>query len=557
MTKNIPYLLFIIPIVVAFAFFQVYAINTPWFDDIEALPAFVLDYEKAISWSDRLTLLLKPNNEHRILYTKLITLLSLSIFGKINYVFLMFVGNMSIIGILLLYWQVFKSKALSIWYFVPIPFLLFQPHYHLLSYWALTSLQHQPTVFLVTWAMYCLSKRHWQTDLWAVICLSIATASMSNGMFGWIGGLAIICLQGRWRLSIAWLALSILAIWLYFRGFTTQGNEAGILYLKQFPHKTILAFFAFVGGTLDFLPPRLEPYRYILPICMGIILSVWWLRWFYINLFLRLYQIHWKGIWEGLGLDTTQLFVIGTFTYLLLNALVVALLRPRFGFSVLVVSNYKLYPTIFLSLGYLAYIMGQKSIFKQVKIATWGVVSICMAVLFNGICYARFLPDIEGRAKGLLAGAYNQEHNGVGLGGMVGTKLHSYIDSVMDKTVHNGVYTYPKTFADIVWRASQTVPPFTIEETPTSFNVKINDTVNDTFLVLKIGNQIYLNPIISIPYQGKNPFKLGKGSISYIQKSMLNKGKYTIGIIKKSQFGEKGLWIGSLSTSEISFDNRP
>ena len=105
-----------LPILISFAYFFRFAVDSPWFDDVEAIPAFVLDFFRANTWSQKIDLLLKPNNEHRILFTKLMSLLSVGLLGKLNFVFLMLLGNLCVLGIFWLFYKNFKPNNLSLLY---------------------------------------------------------------------------------------------------------------------------------------------------------------------------------------------------------------------------------------------------------------------------------------------------------------------------------------------------------------------------------------------------------------------------------------------------------
>lgn len=529
-----------IPLVLFFLYFWKFAVNAPWFDDVEAFPAFLIDFSKESSISQKLTLLLKPNNEHRILFAKLVTVVQYWFTGAIDYRWLMLIGNLSVVGIFLLIVRVFNRNQLSGWHLVPLSLLLFQPHYHLVSFWAITSLQHQPTAFLVLLSLYCLVKKSWQYFMGSVVLILLATFSMSNGMFGWLAGAVLLFVQSRYKSLLLWAMLMVLAVFLYFWGFSTQGNEAGFTYLRAYPHKIVLAFFTFIGGFLDLLPSQYEPFRFALPIIFGVFMT------------LGLGTLAWQSLvprksnsltttWQRLTAD--ELFVVGGLIYLLINALVVSVLRPRFGFGVLVVSNYKLYPTLLISLFYTWWMLRQHAT-KQKPSQKQLVAFILVTLLANGLAYWRFTPEVENRHRNLLANCFNQRYNQVGLGGMVGTPLANYINKVLTQSINAKHYQYPQAFytpyqAELRLPATnqKVFPNVSVIDTPAHFAIYNPDFQQDNlssstfYWVLQSVQHTYLIATQAAPYEGRNPFKRGRGVVAFVQKPLLYSGDYQIGML--------------------------
>lgn len=531
-----------IPLVLFFIFFWKFAVDAPWFDDVEAFPAFLIDFVKESSLSHKISLLFKPNNEHRILFAKIVTVILHWLTGTIDYRWLMLVGNVCVVGIFLLICRILTRNKLSVWYVLPLSLLLFQPHFHLVSFWAITSLQHQPTAFLVMLSLYCLVKQSWQSFFAATVLIILATFSMSNGMFGWLAGAVVLLLQGRYKSLLLWVTLMAIAVYLYFWGFSTQGNEAGFTYLRAYPHKIILAFFAFIGGFLDLLPSQYEPFRFALPIVFGLLLTI------------GLAILAWQGLvpskftlknltttWQGVSAD--ELFVIGGLVYLIINALAVAILRPRFGFGVLVVSNYKLYPTLLVSFLYTWWILRQHSS-TQKPSQKQLIVLIIVTLFTNGLAYWRFMPEVENRHRNLLANCFNQRYNQVGLGGMVGTPLASYINKVLTESINAGHYQYPQAFytafgaqLQLPATSPKVISDAHIMETPAHFAIynpdfqQDNLSSNSFYWVLQSVQHTYLIATQAAPYEGRNPFKRGHGVVAFVQKPLLYSGDYQIGML--------------------------
>lgn len=433
-----------------------YSVNAPWFDDFDPFPDFLRKWIQSEGFSEKLTLLFQPNNEHRMVFGKAITVLYYSLTDKLDFTFLHVAGILFTFGTLLIIRKAFLSSRLPQHFFLPVPYLLFQLQYYLIFLWAICGLQHQPVVFFVCLSMYLLARD--RTDrlflILAIVAGFCANFSMSNGIFVWVGGAGILLLQARYRGLAAWGVSGAIAIFLYFSGMSTLGNESSIDFFLQNPHLSFLGFFAFLGGLFDFAPDRIIQVRTTLPIVMAILIMLW------VGFWLVTLIIHWikdnfrhnitLPAWIGRfrlrpGHEILGYFCFGVMLFLLSNAAVIGLLRPRFGFFVMVVSNYKIYPALFLLISYLSFLSSTDVVWR-----VWGFrIGMALGVLVWGLSLVHYWPTISERRKYLLANAYNQEHHAFGLGHEPGSPAAMYIDSLMEFMTARGTYRYPTDLAPL------------------------------------------------------------------------------------------------------------
>ena len=155
------------PVVLWIGVILYYSVNLPWYDDFDPFPDFLHKWITSNSFPDRLKLLFQPNNEHRMVVGKLATLVYYSVTGHLNFTFLHIAAALFTLGTLVVFWRAFKRSNLSVWYFLPVPFLLFQLQYHLIFLWAICGWQHQPVVFFVVLSMFLLSGKRFAGALLA------------------------------------------------------------------------------------------------------------------------------------------------------------------------------------------------------------------------------------------------------------------------------------------------------------------------------------------------------------------------------------------------------
>ncbi len=544
--KNVLVGIALLPILSWLLVIGYYAVDLPWYDDFDPFPDFLRLWIHAGSFSERMVYLFQPNNEHRMVVGKLVMLLYYGLTGKLNFIYLNFAGAAFTLGSGYLFWRSFLSTNRAWYYFIPVLFLLFQLQDHLVYLWAICSLQHQPVVFFLCLSMFFLSRELIVPAILAAFCANFA---MSNGVFVWVAGFVVLLLNSDYKHLIIWLTAAGISIFLYFNGLSTLGNEASILYFQKFPHLSLLGFFAFLGGLFDLLPNRRIEIRTALPILMGFLLMLWVVKWLWCWLmnwwnsnFNRSYFVQ-----DLKMLEPNTKFLLGIMTFLLVNALIIGLLRPRFGFFVMVVSNYKLYPALFLVTTYLGFISHQ-------KVVKWQQIGFRIGLFFSLfiwlISFYSYLPEVAERNKYLTVNGWNQHHNGFGLGHVPFSDGAKYVDKLMKELIAQDVYHYPSE-TDLVAKVAKGIK----NELPAASGVTLQ--VNHQEIVvqemqgepyysknygryafLKEGKRIYLFKMQQHNYSGRNIFRLfEKGATVQIPYSNIPKGVYQVGYIE--MLGEK------------------
>ncbi len=443
----------ILPIFFFILMLFTYAVNVPWMDDTDAFPDFLGRFLEAKNFDERVWLLFKPNNEHRIVYAKLMNLLHYALTGTLNMRTLTIVSNITLFGMLWIFWRVIKEQKLPVYYFLPVPLLLLHPQYYLTSIWTITGFQYQPVVFFGLLGVYLLSKNTLWTFLGAAFAVFFDSFTMSNGLFYWMVGMVILALQGRYKMLGVWLIFTIATFKLYFYKFDTQANDQGFDYFFHHPHESFFGFFTHLGGGFDFqtLSPIL--IRSIAPTIAGFILiaiAIWWI--FFKGTALdEKFSIgkYWSKLQAKFNAEPSNYIILGCFLFLVINAVVIAILRPRFGYFVMIVGNYKIYPATMLVIAYLMLLTGWLKFAKSPKPFKWILIG---SVFFYAVSYLKFLPEVHERRKDLLVRAFNQEHDKIGFGPYVGSDFDRYVQTALGRLIPKGIYQFP---TNTVFKASE------------------------------------------------------------------------------------------------------
>lgn len=540
-----------IPILCFCVMLAVYVVNVPWIDDIDAFLSFIIGYIDAPTLGEKLDWLIRPNNEHRILMGKLITLALYKLTGIVSYRWLIFAAFIFLLGLLGLFYRVFRSMNLPLLAFVPVSFLLLQPQYYLTSMWAITAMQHQVVVMLSFSTMYLLASGD-RSRFGAALGVQILTSlSMSNGLFGWIAGAVVLALQRQWIRLIIWLVLGIATIVFYFHDFPNgQGNESSVSYFLNYPYLVFFGFFTFTGGLFDFVSKADILWRSVLPTLAGfvIILTLLGLLW-RMNEPLLGRRI---GSYETTNRATKALwkrryFFTGCYTFLMINAVIVAFLRPRFGYEVMLISNYMIYPAVLVILLYLN-VLSERRTEPVSTLNQWVFISLLVSLVVWGNWYLVNLPKMAYRKHQLLTYAFNQKHNKTGLGPSWGSPFLDLAQRTMNETIRRGIYQYPEAYytpyeSQLVSLPQQKADPGLklhvlgggysyIAET--DYNA-LPQPITEAAVVIQSAQRTYLFPS-ELPYTFTN-YYLNR-PIRTIQAELINPtiapGRYRVGILVPS-----------------------
>lgn len=387
-----------------FAFvWQYYAIAIPKWDD-HALRAFLYYSDQESTVSGKIYQLFRQHNEHRIVYDRLITRLDYTLFGKLNFVHLMLVGNLSLVGLLLVFTAALRRSmpgSLTAFYALPVALLLFNLSQWENMYWGMAALQNFSVVLWVLAAFYFLS----YTPLWglALVSATLATLTSGNGLMVWPIGFVILALRlptyapttsrQLYRPLLGWLTGAVLVIGLYFTGFE---KPDGIAYVKPGFTDLLKGWFAVLGAAAEALPAR-APLRTCLllgailfaAIVCVIVQTLWTNRVLIGKLFNALATRNTNALKTKKVMASGTLFFWSSAAFILGTTLVVAWARTGFGVDLLITSRYKMYSLTGLSLMYFYMVANLPG-----RLARWWMMgSVLGSCVFAGLTYYAFLDE--------------------------------------------------------------------------------------------------------------------------------------------------------------------
>ena len=307
-----------------------YTSYLPYWDDYNAVLRFLNNfYDSDIS--EKVKLFFSQHNEHRIVFNRIVELLQLKLFGEINFLYLVLIGNVGWFLVIYLLWRYAKSENISFIYFSPVLIVLLAFSHNELMTWAMASIQQYYQILFSLISIYFLVNKKLFYALGAMI-LSIFTGG---------GGIVLIplfvvymILHRNWKNLFVTLMISAIILFIYFvvLGYEKPGHHPSILNTLKNPKMIIEYILVFIGSLAGSKTAAATIGTAL------IIFFAYKLKYSYKKTPFLVWSI---------------LFILGTAT-------ATALARAGFGIEQALSSRYSEYSLLFLSLIYLQYLFTEK-----------------------------------------------------------------------------------------------------------------------------------------------------------------------------------------------------
>jgi len=328
---------FLLPIIIYFYAVFKHTVNIPKWDDYGAILNFLTNASDANIF-EKLKLITGFHNEHRIFFVRLSSWLEYTFFGTVNFQHLAIWGSLGLIGVLFIIYK-FQSKIEgNLWYFLPVPFLLFQLQYLELSLWSMASIQIIFTLLFAFTSLYLLSKEQGTKYFIAAVFFALLAAFNSgNGIVVFVAGAPILFYRpNAGKLIWIWIGFMMLTLLLYFN-FGSKGGMISQLPIILIEQPLLISNYFLLFLSSGLVKVFGNTFSQILTALFCLLLIYYVLK-------------TTKGNKMNSQLVALSLFMIGT-------ALIVAFRRgPELGVSQALSSRYKIHSLLFLISLYLLYL---------------------------------------------------------------------------------------------------------------------------------------------------------------------------------------------------------
>lgn len=344
-----------------------YAYNMPVGDDYDAVLGFLNRYVQS-GTQEKIWLFFSQHNEHRILLTHLISILDLNFFNEINFLHLIWLGNLGWFLSISAFWHFSSKEGVSFSEFIPAGIILLSfSHYEMMT-WAMTSIQQYYQVFFGILAIGYMTKNRIAPSMLFYI-LAIFTSG---------GGMSLVplanlyyLLHKKWREFGICIAITLIALMAYFvlLPYTSPASSKILQTLMQ-PQIFIAYAIGFIGGVLN-----IHELGYISFLVGGLCLVL-------------LFSVRAKIAYKKYP------FLFWICIYVIITAILAALNRSNEGIQSSGDSRYSEYSLLFLSSTYLMYVASAQNQ-KNRRVIAVATFAISMGVF--SFWHLRSIPPLVDR----------------------------------------------------------------------------------------------------------------------------------------------------------------
>lgn len=254
--KCTAYFLILLPAASFFGFFFRYTVNAPVNDDYPAVLQFLNHYVSAESFREKLRLIFAQHNEHRIVFSRVWDLISYKLSKNVNFNFLSFVGDLSLIGIALIFFRKFLNIKKSLFLFIPVTVFLFN-----LSSWEnmtfpMCALSNFVVHLFILASLAFLAgptAGNKKNVLLGFLFFLMALLSQGAGLALFPVSLFILLYKKEYKNLLLYSSLALLLLLFYFHDYhrpPTSGNVMNVLINLKV--RSVLFVFAFLGNAFDY-----------------------------------------------------------------------------------------------------------------------------------------------------------------------------------------------------------------------------------------------------------------------------------------------------------------
>ncbi|MDR6193991.1 hypothetical protein [Siphonobacter sp. SORGH_AS_0500] len=483
----------IIPILLFFYTFFSYVSNIPFQDDYDALlePVTAFKNMPHFSWNEFVKIIWTQDDERRIVLDRVIALLIYAVHGSLDLRIQMFVGLLSIIGLLYFFYTIIKGAQLPAILLLCCALLLFHIQYYEAIFWGMIPLQHIIVYFFAIGTFYNLYSPTPVRIITAVLMGILAIFSDVSGTFVLPAGIAVLILQRQWKYVAIWVIAMGAMIWLYYHNLEIPAYRPKLSDNLAHPKLIIYNFLAFSGISADANTLFAHTNRVTLILFTGMIL--WGVLFYYAFLLLK----HSFFSHDIYVFPRWKITLWGSIIHLSIIIIAFAVGRAMDGPEAVLISRYKHIGFIWLILISILVFTHLKSNYIQLGSKIWLGISLCIF----GFSYFEYLAPLDFYYKERNTDIYGWQHNRALPSSPIYVSLKSAVDTITEQAIASGIYQLPEPyFFD---------QPYQVDSSRFPLNVDYNDSIlsfhNETYtrntgkndgayIVLKSATQNHIIP---------------------------------------------------------------
>jgi hypothetical protein len=254
--KSVAYLLILLPALTFFGLFFRYTLNVPVNDDYPAVLQFLNNYVSTHSYMEKLRLLFSQHNEHRIVFSRVWTVITFKLLKAVNFNVLSFIGDLSLVGIAIVFFRKFLSLKKSLFLFIPVTVFLFN-----ITSWenmdfAMCALSNFVVHFFILLSLAFLASSTAYSKKNVVLALIFFFAAMMTqgaGLSLYPVSICLLIYKKEYKNLLIYLVVATLILLFYFHGYQRPpSGTSPLMVLRDMKVRSILFALAFLGNAFDY-----------------------------------------------------------------------------------------------------------------------------------------------------------------------------------------------------------------------------------------------------------------------------------------------------------------
>lgn len=538
--KNLSIIVGISPILFFIYYVWQFTINVPFLDDNLYYTKAVVDVNKSQSFAETFKIFMRQHTitEHKTPVSRIAAFLIYKITGKLNFFTFAQIGNLTLFGILFLFWRFFRKHAWNMVYFLPIPFLLFQMQTNENQFWMGCAWLYYPIGLWQMTTFYLLSYQKPRYFTFAMLSAVFVTFIFSNGMFVFFPATLILLHQKRYKDLGIMVLIATVCLAVYFSSYTPSPIVPPAFSIPNI----LTGFVLMLGAYVDV--QELHNLSQFTATAVGLIIlgfltygGVWLL-----NRYFKIIQT------DNSSKISDILFIVASMIALCMSAGAVAYSRytGEHGFEEMFASRYRFMSVLLMCLAYLFSLLLTKNTIRKV------VLALFLPIIMLLYAYSYYIwhdYNVFYRER-LAAAAFNFKFHNSWVLYPLDNDWTNQVDVVNIEAIKTGVYELPTLlftpFQEVINKDKvQYISDLSLklEERKDRYILK-NETLNvenpleiSQNIILKSNRNTYLLPLNRQRNKSRKDYILHqnvfwKGFETNILKNTFIPDEYTIGLLK-------------------------
>lgn len=244
--------LLLIPFI-AYAYYVLrYATNVPYWDDYDSILGFMNNFLSADGLAERSDLMFSQHNEHRLVVSRLVSVMQHGLFQDVNLKLHLCLGNLGwVLTTAVVAAYAGRRLGLPMVCLLPIPWLLLSvAHWHAM-FFAMAAIQSYWSILFAMVFLIAATERRV-----AAMCILFPAMLLTSG-----GGIVlypignvVLWSRTRRRAALIFLAVSTACLLLYLYGYERPSEHPALAEVLSHPGRAVQYYLVFWGGAFTTKP---------------------------------------------------------------------------------------------------------------------------------------------------------------------------------------------------------------------------------------------------------------------------------------------------------------